>query len=282
MEIKKLLAIGIIFLFIGVAVAPSINSSFVKASKDNDLVEVTSQACGISRFENNQKKTVSLSEVEYQQLDAYLTEFQSRLNASCSLDETKSLFKEALQKLNSFGLIPHGVSPELVYSRICRNLPKHIPGCTIEFGRNQVKNYCCLVTGKATMVRYDRLILALLASIVPANLLVLLPVVFYYIPAGIGLVVSLGLWYYYVYFPSVGTIYTYGVNGQYSNNGSLWGTLPLPWFYFGFSNCAPALLGFTGVHLYLPKSGPNEEDFFIGFTLIASYNMTASQVGSIS
>jgi len=41
-EIKKLLAIGIIFLFIGVAVAPSINSSVVKAS--DDLVEVTSQA----------------------------------------------------------------------------------------------------------------------------------------------------------------------------------------------------------------------------------------------
>jgi len=279
---KKLLAIGVIFLFIGVVVAPSINFNVVKASADNDLVEVTSQACGIQGFGNNQKKTVSLSEVEFHQLDAYLNEFQMRLNTSCSLNETKSLFKEVLQKLSCYGLLPHGVSSELLYARICRNLPKHILPYTVEFGRNQVKNYCCLVTGKATMVRYDRLILALLTSIFPANLLVLFPVVFYYIPAGIGLVVSLGLWYYYVYFPSVGIIYTYGVNGQYSNNGSLWGTLPLPWFYFGFSNCAPALLGFTGVHLYLPKSGPYGEDFFVGFTLIASYNVTAFQVGSIS
>ena len=44
MEMKKLLAIGIIFLFIGVAVAPSINSIIVKASKDINLSEVSSRA----------------------------------------------------------------------------------------------------------------------------------------------------------------------------------------------------------------------------------------------
>jgi len=37
MQMKKLLVIGIIFLFIGVAVAPSINFTVVKASDDNDL-----------------------------------------------------------------------------------------------------------------------------------------------------------------------------------------------------------------------------------------------------
>jgi hypothetical protein len=185
-----------------------------------------------------------------------------------------------LQKLNNFGLLPYGVSPELLYARICRNLPKHIPGFTVEFGINQVKNYCCLVTGKATKVSYDRLILALLSSIFSANLFLLFPVLLYYIPLGIGLVVGLGLWYYYVNFPSVGTIYTYGLNGQYSNNGSLWGTLPLHWFQITFSKCAPALLGFTGIHIILPTEP--SEDFFIGFSLVASYNVTASPIGSIS
>jgi hypothetical protein len=44
---KKLVVIGIISLFIDVAVAPSINFNVVKASNDNDLVEVTFQACDI-------------------------------------------------------------------------------------------------------------------------------------------------------------------------------------------------------------------------------------------
>ena len=39
MNMKKLYVIYIIFLFIGVAVAPSINQSVVKASQSNDLVE---------------------------------------------------------------------------------------------------------------------------------------------------------------------------------------------------------------------------------------------------
>jgi hypothetical protein len=42
---KKILAIGVILLFIGVAVAPSINQSVATASQDDDLVEVTTQAC---------------------------------------------------------------------------------------------------------------------------------------------------------------------------------------------------------------------------------------------
>jgi len=47
-EMKKILALGVIFLFIGVSIAPSINFTVVKASNDNDLVEVTTQTCGIS------------------------------------------------------------------------------------------------------------------------------------------------------------------------------------------------------------------------------------------
>jgi hypothetical protein len=44
---RKWLAVGIILLFIGVAFAPNINLNVVKASNDNDLIEVTTHACGI-------------------------------------------------------------------------------------------------------------------------------------------------------------------------------------------------------------------------------------------
>lgn len=50
MQIKKLLVIGIIFLFIGVTAAPSINKSVVTASQDDDLVKVTTKDFGIEPF----------------------------------------------------------------------------------------------------------------------------------------------------------------------------------------------------------------------------------------
>jgi len=74
MEMKKILAVGVILLFIGVAVAPSINFTVVKASNDNDLVEVTTQACGIKGYGNN---TVKLTREQYEDLEHYLVEFRA-------------------------------------------------------------------------------------------------------------------------------------------------------------------------------------------------------------
>jgi hypothetical protein len=51
MKIKKLIAIGIIFLFIGVAVAPSINIQIVKASAEDKLEKVTTEISSISTLQ---------------------------------------------------------------------------------------------------------------------------------------------------------------------------------------------------------------------------------------
>ncbi len=104
MKLKKLLALGIIFLFIGVAVAPSINSS-VKPS--DDLVEVTSQACGIQGFGNT---TVKLTKQQYQDLEQYLVDFQARLNQTSTREEAIPIFKDAVVELNKYGLLPMGLS----------------------------------------------------------------------------------------------------------------------------------------------------------------------------
>ena len=42
---RKWLSIGIILLFVGVTIALTINLTVVKASQDDDLVEVTTRAC---------------------------------------------------------------------------------------------------------------------------------------------------------------------------------------------------------------------------------------------
>jgi uncharacterized membrane protein YuzA (DUF378 family) len=106
---KKLLAMGIIVLFIGVATAPSINSSIVKASNDNDLVEVTSQACGIQGFGNT---TVKLTKQQYQDLEQYLVDFRARLNQTTTREEAIPIYKDAVVELNKYGLLPKGMSIE--------------------------------------------------------------------------------------------------------------------------------------------------------------------------
>jgi hypothetical protein len=151
MEMKKLLAIGIIFLFIGVAVAPSINSSVVKTS--DDLVEVTSQACGIQGFGNT---TVKLTKQQYQNLEQYLVDFRARLNQTTTMKEVVPIFKDAVVELNKYRLLPKGMSVEKAqrfvtgqsFSQKWINIIKKV------FTKNQKsvvhkENWCCLFYGRA-------------------------------------------------------------------------------------------------------------------------------------
>jgi len=105
--IRKCLAVGIILLFIGVVLVPSINFNIIKASNDNDLVEVTTQACGIKGFDNT---TVKLTGEQYQNLEQYFVEFRSRLNQTTTREGAVPLFKEAVVELNRYGLLPMGMS----------------------------------------------------------------------------------------------------------------------------------------------------------------------------
>jgi hypothetical protein len=101
--IRKCLVVGTILIFIGVAVAPSINFQVVKATYDNDLVEVTTQACGIKGFGD---ATVKLTRQQYQNLKQYLVEFRLRLNQTTTREEAVPIFIEAVVELNKYGLLP--------------------------------------------------------------------------------------------------------------------------------------------------------------------------------
>ena len=153
MNLMKLLALSIIGLFIGVAVAPSINSTAVKASNDNDLVEVTSQACGIQGFGNT---TVKLTKEQYQNLEQYLVDFRARLNQTTTREEAVPLFKDAIVELNKYGLLSHGMSVEKAQNlvigscqnpRFLNNLQKKLS----DTNYNDYENYYCLVTGHTTV-----------------------------------------------------------------------------------------------------------------------------------
>jgi len=99
---RKGLVISVILLFIGVAVAPSINFNVVKASNDNDLVEVTTQACGLDSIRNH---TVKLTQEQYQNLQQSLAEFKERVYQTTSREEVNEVFNEFIVELHSYGLL---------------------------------------------------------------------------------------------------------------------------------------------------------------------------------
>ncbi len=145
---RKMLAVGIILLFVGIAVAPSINQSVVRASTDNDFVEVTSQACGIQGYKDT---TVKLTREQYQNLEQYLVEFRARLNQTTTREEAVPIFKEAVVELDKYGLLPKGMSVEraqrliigiqnTVSSRLKEKPPLHN-----RINDSNNSNYLCLV-----------------------------------------------------------------------------------------------------------------------------------------
>jgi hypothetical protein len=149
---KKILVVGIILLFIGVTVTPTINYTTVKASYD-DLVEVTTQACGIQGFGNT---TVRLTREQYQNLEQYLVEFRAKLNQTTTREEAIPIFKEAAVELNKYGLLPKGISVERAQQLVTGQyqnknilkLQERLLNTSI-LGNN---NYFCLIAGVTSYV----------------------------------------------------------------------------------------------------------------------------------
>ena len=143
--LKKGLAVGIIFLFIGVAAAPSINSTVVKASDDNDLMEVTSQACGVQGFGNT---SVKLTTQQYNDLEQYLVDFRARLNQTTTREEAVPIFKDAVLELNKYGLLPKGMSVAQAQRLVTIGYRiQRVPTIMKKLDQSLI-NYDCLFTAK--------------------------------------------------------------------------------------------------------------------------------------
>jgi hypothetical protein len=147
---KKPFTIFAFLLLFSIAVAPTININVVKASQDNDLVEVTSQVCGIQGYGNT---TVRLAREQYQDLEQYLVEFRARLNQTSTREEAVPIFKDAVVELNTYGLLPRGMSVERVQQLVIGRyqetglhhlIEKTISGNKLNDSNNS--NYFCLVS----------------------------------------------------------------------------------------------------------------------------------------
>ncbi len=271
----KWLAIGIILLFLGIAVTPTINSQVVKASKDNDFVEVTTQADGIEGYG---KTMVKLTKEQYQDLEQYLTQFRAKLNQTSMRMEAVPLFKETVTELHKYGLLPKGMSIDQAQKLMLQqNQHEHLTILQERFLPNRILlnsdgNNFSLIAGHTTntlilgpipllclVPGYIGLILLASAStslqgVIGASLFyssLLVGLLFYFLPGVLVSVIRVGAQEIHIgdpeapteYIPSEGWISSFSVTDKKTWTGPFYGNMVGPGLI--------GVIGFTGLKIAL-------------------------------
>jgi len=147
-SIKKALVVAVILLFIGVAFAPSINANISKASIDSEMVEITTEICGL----NGGKHTVSLSKEDALEVEQLIDDIERRLDEVETREDAVEIFNEAVVELDKYGLLgglsvkqaQRFVSGFNINSRLVKFLDRLFKREVGE--QNDVENYLCLVS----------------------------------------------------------------------------------------------------------------------------------------
>lgn len=100
-------AIAAIVVCIGIAVAPFSSSGCAAGLIQHDGVWVTTQAVGVFGFGSH---SVFLTKEQYATLEQSLVDFQALLHTTTSKEQAVVLFKEAVVEINTYGLLPRGMS----------------------------------------------------------------------------------------------------------------------------------------------------------------------------
>ena len=249
---RKCLAIGIILLFVGVTIAPTINFQVVKASTDDDLVEVTTQACGIKGYGNT---TVKLTREQYQNLEEYLVEFRARLNQTTTREEAVPIFKEAVVELNKYGLLPKGMRVEQTQKLFENLFKRHFK----TVGDNE--NLLCLIAGKTNQTHFVGMLPKVLWYVswwIPHPF----DEIFAYVI--ITPLVILNAYQPFIIIADIlmdtayGWVWTLGLLGVRTWNGILVGMEPSPYWEPNI-----AVFGFTGIKILL--NSDSWDNFYLGY-----------------
>jgi len=257
-------SVGVILIFIGVAVAPSININVVKATNDNDLIEVTSQACGINGFKNT---TMKLTKQQYQNLEQYLVDFLTRLNKTTTKAQAVNLFKEAVAELNKYKLLPKGMSVLQAQRFIIKKYynEKYLGSTRSLSTGNQknssiLNNWCCLFASVSNSMCIDNIFWRFFYKIY--NELG---------TPGIIIWTSLcnGIYYYQPFFfwcpieiggneTRSGSVFTAGLMGIKTLSGNLQGGML---YKIGQFICELGATGYTGIKI---NSKTTTSEFYLG------------------
>jgi len=253
--LKNCINFGVILLFVGVAIAPSINFTVVKASDDNELVTVTTQACGLK---GDNTYTVQLTKRQAREVKTVFDELKNCLSTAVSMEETQKILNDTIVSLSRYNLLPTGMSIEQAKRLVtcARHNQKVIPflqKISTKFQADSkegtIQNSFCYIAGntsnthfakpvtKLTMRLYDIMdyssgnhILVVVSTalwIVFNQLSTISQMILQRQGNHGGVSIFFGNYHYYPYpnwlYPAQGWISTNGMNGIQNISGSFWG-----------------------------------------------------------
>jgi hypothetical protein len=285
----KWLAVGICLLFVGLTLASTLKCQMVKASEENDFIEITTQASGIQGYTDT---TMTLTRGQYHDLERYLVEFRARLIQTSTREEAGSLFREAVVKLDTYGLLPQGMSVAQAQKLVLGWYPQQTTTGFLQrmSEKNQQtsqNNFLCLVAGELNNTYSIRRINNwlwefLIRKYIETQNYFLIPFMMLFenrhellnkAPLAICDIVGIGYYMYDTFHNSSGWFFSVGVGGIKKWTGEMVGTLPGPKIYgfiplgghYGYTLYAdPGIWGFSGLKI-LP--GVVENKFYLGSAL---------------
>lgn len=284
---KKFISVGsIIFLFIGIAIAP--NSTVLGiVAPENQSVTITTHVCDAS---GEDFCTVLLTKQQVNEIKAVFDQLPHRLSQAESLKETQDIFSDTIDSLQRYGLLPTSLSIKETTRMITGGLQsqqlvtrlQHLSRTSQKKSFSDgVRNSFCLLAGNsstthfATFVKRVTLRLydiidygtgtALLRTIALVLWLILKEIstirqsMLSRDGGHLGVAISYGNYHYAAYpdwfSPAQGWLWTMGVNGRQNISGSFWGQRMTSgwqpeddWFMnYSWRGC----LGFSGLVTYL-------------------------------
>lgn len=246
--------------------------NFVLEQDDSDLVEFDVEFCGLGK-----KHTVQLTQEEADEVELLFDEIEQRLSEVETREETELIFKDAIVELNKYGLLGELSVRQAQQMAIQNHKQLKIINRILPDGNS---NYLCLIAGETTNTFFMGIpvwatilflyvlgfgmplgsyLLTCLLSLIKTVGNIINPIsIFNFI--GIGVMKTRdGL----EFFPADGWLWTIGLNGIKSWNGTFagdFGPIIILWFMMRFYYSG--VLGFTGIKLFF-----NNKHFYLGAAL---------------
>ncbi|MBN1861891.1 MAG: hypothetical protein JW840_10590 [Candidatus Thermoplasmatota archaeon] len=295
---KKFICVGsIIFLFIGITIAPN-STALGIVERENQSVIATTHVCGAS---GEDFCTVLLTKQQVYEIKAVFDQLPDRLSQAESLKETQDIFSETIDSLQRYGLLPTSLCAKEVIWIVSGGVHSQLVTTLQQLSRipqkksygDGIKNSFCLLAGNSSTTHFATLAkritlrlydivdygtgTALLRKVALALWLIFKEMstmrqsILYRDGAHLGVAISHGNYHYAPYpdwfSPATGWLWTLGVNGRQNISGAFWGQKITSgwqpeddWFMnYTWRGC----LGFTGLITYLGE----DRAYYLGSAL---------------
>ncbi len=276
--------VGIILLFMGLAVAPSIGHRIAPISDDQH--EFILQICGP---DERTEQTLALTRQQERQLQQLFDDLKDHLATADLLKDTHEIFNDTIDELQRYNILPNELSAQLLKRLVSKTssyqkIPPHLQQLCRKYQgtstEGEITNYLCSIAGNSSNTHAAKLAkrIAHRLSVIMDHstenaLLVKIATAFWIVINQIskitqklvtqdgthyGVCLYFGNYHYYPYpdwlYPAKGWVSTNGINGVQNITGTFWGqTLAGGWqpqddWYMNYTwrGC----LGFSGVIIY--------------------------------